>query len=105
MFSPGTAIGLTVIIALHTVIASVLVRFFRLRLETRTGWLLFSLFLVPLVLTASLLVLGQLPIFGGIDRNTVATVTILLPLLLGFAIDLFWLPTPEEVELARREGR
>lgn len=105
MFSPGTVIGLTVIIALHTVIASVLVRFFRLRLETRTGWLLFSLFLVPLVLTASLLVLGQLPIFGGIDRNTVATVTILLPLLLGFAIDLFWLPTPEEVELARREGR
>lgn len=105
MFSPGTVIGLTVIIALHTVIASVLVRFFRLRLETRTGWLLFALFLVPLVLTASLLLLGQLPIFGGIDRNTVATVTILLPLLLGFAIDLFWLPTPEEVELARREGR
>lgn len=105
MFSLGTVIGLTVIIALHTVIASVLVRFFRLRLETWMGWLLFALFLVPLVLTASLLVLGQLPIFGGIDRNTVATVTILLPLLLGFAIDLFWLPTPEEVELARREGR
>lgn len=105
MLSLGTAIGLAVVIGLHTVIASVLVRFFRLRLDTRAGRILFALFLVPLVLTVSLLFFGQLPIFGRIDRNTVATVTILLPLLLGFAIDLFWLPTPEEVELARREGR
>lgn len=101
----GTAVGLAVIVGLHTVIAAVLVRFFRLRLDTRWGTVLFALFFVPLVLAISLLVLGQLPIFGAIGRDTVMLVAILLPLLLGFAIDLFWMPTPREVELARREER
>lgn len=105
MVSLGAVIGLGVVVGLHTVIASVLIRFFRLRLDTRMGMVLFSLFLVPLVLTASLLLVGQLRLFGRIDRNTVATVTVLLPLLLGYAIDLFWMPTPEEVDLARRQGR
>jgi hypothetical protein len=105
MVSLGTVIGIGVVVGLHTVISSVLIRFFRLRLDSRVGVVVFSLFLVPVVLTVSLLFVGQLPIFGRIDRNTVAMVTILLPLLLGFAIDLFWMPTPEEVELALREER
>lgn len=105
MLGLGTVVGLGLVVAVHTVIASVLVRFFRLRLATRGGMVLFSLFFVPLALTISLLFVGQLPIFGGIERNTAALITILLPLLLGFAIDLFWMPDPEEVELARREGR
>lgn len=62
----------------------------------------FSVFLVPFALAVSLLFFGQLPVFGGIDRQTVLMVTILLPLLLGFAIDLFWMPSPEEVDMARR---
>lgn len=102
MLSLGTVVGLAVIVGVHTVIASVLVRFFRLRLDTRGGMVVFSLFLVPIVLAFSLLFFGQLPIFGTIDRGTVLLVTILMPLLLGFAIDLFWMPSPEEVELARR---
>jgi hypothetical protein len=105
MVGIGTVVGLVVIVGVHTVIASVLVRFFRLRLDTRWGAALFSLFFVPVVLTVSLLFAGQLPIFGAIGRNTAMMVTILLPFLLGFAIDLFWLPSPEEVELARREER
>lgn len=102
MLSLGTVVGLAFIVGVHTVIASILVRFFRLRLDTRGGMVAFSLILVPVALAVSLLFLGQLPIFGGVDRQTVMLVTILMPLLLGFAIDLFWMPTPEEVEAARR---
>ncbi|MDL5362503.1 hypothetical protein [Halalkalicoccus sp. NIPERK01] len=102
MLSLGTVVGLGVVVGVHTVIASVLIRFFRLRLDTRGGMVVFSLFLVPIVLALSLLFFGQLPVFGAIDRQTVLLVTILMPLLLGFAIDLFWMPSPEEVELARR---
>lgn len=102
MLSLGTVVGLAFIVGVHTVIASILVRFFRLRLDTRGGMVIFSLVLVPVVLAVSLLFLGQLPIFGGVDRQTVMLVTILMPLLLGFAIDLFWMPTPEEIETARR---
>ncbi|WP_245998489.1 hypothetical protein [Halalkalicoccus subterraneus] len=101
MLSLGTLVGLAVVVGVHTVVASVLIRFFRLRLDTRGGTIAFSLFLVPIVLALSLLFFGQLPIFGAIDRQTVVLVTILMPLLLGFAIDLFWMPTPEEVDLAR----
>lgn len=105
MVSLGAAIGLAIVVVVHTVVASVLVRFFRLRLATRLGTVLFSLFFIPVVLTVSVLIVGQLPIFGGIERNTVGMVMILLPLLVGYAIDLFWMPSPEEVELARQEGR
>jgi hypothetical protein len=101
MLSLGTVIGLAVIVGVHTVIASILIRFFRLRLDTRSGMIAFSLFLVPVVLAVSLLFFGQLPIFSEVDRQTVMLVTILMPLLLGFAIDLFWMPSPEEVDLAR----
>ncbi len=102
MLSLGTVVGLAVVVVVHTVVASILIRFFRLRLDTRGGMIVFSLFLVPLVLGFSLLFFGQLPIFGGMDRETVMMVTILMPLLLGFAIDLFWMPSPEEVEMARK---
>lgn len=105
MVSLGAAIGLAVIVFVHTAIAAVLIRFFRLRLATRWGTALFALFFVPLGLVFSLLFVGQLPIFGGIGRSTVAMVTILLPFLLGIAIDLFWMPAPEDVELARQEER
>lgn len=101
MLSLGTLIGLAIVVGVHTVIASILIRFFRLRLDTRGGMIAFSLFLVPVVLAVSLLFFGQLPVFGTVDRQTVMLVTILMPLLLGFAIDLFWMPTPEEVDLAR----
>lgn len=101
MLSLGTLIGLAIVVGVHTVVASILIRFFRLRLDTRGGTIAFSLFFVPVVLAVSLLFFGQLPVFGAVDRQTVMLVTILMPLLLGFAIDLFWMPSPEEVELAR----
>ncbi len=103
MVSLGAVIGFAVIIGIHTAIAAVLIRFFRLRLATRWGTALFALFFVPLALVVSLLIVGQFPVFSGIGRDTVMMVTILLPLLLGFAIDLFWMPAPEDVELARQE--
>lgn len=91
------AVALLVVTAIHTAIAAVMIRFFRIRLETGVGMALYSLFLVPVVLTASLLVVGQLPIFPALGRNTVLTVTILFPLVLGFVLDFFWLPDPDTV--------
>lgn len=92
-----TGVGVLLLVSIQTVIATVMVRFFRVRLRTRWAPVVFSLFLVPLVLVASLLVVGQLPIFVAMDRNTVMLLAILLPLMLGFVIDRFWLRSPEEI--------
>ena len=100
MVSLGTIVGLTFIVSVHTVAAAILTRFFRLHLSTRWGAMLYTVLVIPVVLTVSLLLLGQLPIFAGMERNTVALLTILLPLLLGVTIDFFWMPTPDEVEMA-----
>lgn len=92
-----TAIGLLIVVVIHTAIATIMIRFFRVRLKTRWGVVVFAVMLIPVVLVLSLLVLGQLPIFRALDRNTVLTVTIVLPIVLGLVIDLFWLPSPAEV--------
>lgn len=92
-----TAAGVLVVVAIHTAIATVLLRYFRVQLDTRWGTVAFALFFIPVALTASLLIVGQLPIFHGMDRNTVMLVAILFPIMLGAAVDLFWLPSPAEV--------
>ena len=93
-------VGLVIIVAVHTLLAAVLSRFFRIRLETRWGAAFFTLIFVPIVLVVSLLVLGGvLGLGGGIsaDRNVVLTATILVPFMLGYAIDHLWMPSPDEV--------
>ena len=103
MVTLGTVVGLSVLVAVNTALAAVCTRFFRLRLHTRWGTALFVTAFVPVVLTVSLLIVGQLPVFRGIDRDTVLLVGILLPLSLGIVIDLFWMPHPDEVDLVPRE--
>lgn len=102
MITIGTIVGLLVVVTLHTVVATVMTRFFRLRLDTRGGAAVFSLFLIPVALFLSLLLFGQ-AIPGRMEPNTLLLVAIVLPITLGFAVDLFWMPHPEEVELARSE--
>ena len=108
MVTVAAVIGLAIIIATNTLLAAVMSRFFRIRLDTRWGAVLFTLFFVPVVLVGSLIVLsGVFGLGGGVltDRNVVLTVTILMPFMLGYAIDHLWMPTPEEVaqELERNE--
>ena len=101
MVSVSAAIGFVVIVGLHTLMATVATRYFRVQLKTQWGSAAFALLLTPLLLVVSTLVLsGVLGIGGNLgDRNTAVFVVILLPLVLGYSIDMFWLPAPEEIDL------
>lgn len=92
---------LFVVLAIHTLVAGVMTRFFRLRLETDAGWIVFTLFFVPIVLLLTTLVFSG-PLGIGIDLGSptvVVAVMVGLPLALGVAIDLLYVPAPDEVEL------
>ena len=93
------AAGLLVLVGLNTALAAVLTRLFRVRLETRWGGALYTVLLTPVALTVVTLLLGQVlgPDLGS--PATVVGVTVLLPLTLGIAVDYFWMPAPEEVEV------
>lgn len=92
---------LLVVLAGHTLVAAVMTRYFRVVLETTWGWVVYTLFFVPITLFVStLLFTGALGI--GVDLGSptaVFTVMIVLPLSLGLAIDLLYVPPPEEVDL------
>lgn len=101
MVSLASAIGLLVIIAVHTVFAAVATRFFRIRLDTQWGAAVYSLLLIPILLVVSTLVLsGALGL--GADLGSQAMVVmfvIAIPLALGFTIDVFWMPHPDDIEV------
>ena len=99
MVSALDAVGLVVIVGLNTLLAAVLTRVFRVRLATRWGSILYTLALTPLALVVVTLLLGQAlgPDLGG--TATVFGVTVLVPLTLGVAVDYFWMPAPDEVEV------
>ncbi|AGN00210.1 hypothetical protein L593_01285 [Salinarchaeum sp. Harcht-Bsk1] len=96
-----TGIGVAVIVAIHTVVAVVLTRFFRLQLDTNWGAAAYTLVLVPIALIVSATVLsGVLGLGGNVGgRDVVLLLVIALPLSLGITIDYFWMPAPEEIEL------
>lgn len=93
--------GLLLMVGLHTLFAAVATRFFRLRLETSWGALVYIAFAIPVVLFASMLflsgALGLGPDLGS--REAVFVVVIALPVILGYTIDVFWMPHPDDVEL------
>ena len=101
MVSVVGVVALGVVLALHTLGAAVITRFFRLRLQTRTGWIVYTLLITPVVLFASTLVFtGVLDI--GFDLGSPATalgLMIGMPLALGFTIDVLYVPAPEEYDL------
>jgi len=101
MVSVSAAVGFLVIVGVHTLLAAVATRYFRVQLQTQWGSAAFALLLTPLLLVVSTLVLsGVLGLGGDLgDRNTAVFAVILLPLVLGYSIDMFWLPAPEEIDL------
>jgi hypothetical protein len=94
-------LGLAVIVLVHTAVAALMTRFFRVRLGTRAGAALYTGLLVPVVLLVLTLVFGGVlglgPNLGS--GGAVVALTVLLPLSLGVAFDYFWMPAPDEVEL------
>jgi hypothetical protein len=97
-------LGLLVIVLVNSALAALLTRFFRVRLGTRWGTVVYVLLLSPVVLVLVVLVLsGVLGLGGDIgDRGVVVGLTVLLPLALGVTFDYFWMPAPEEVDVPER---
>ncbi len=104
MVDAGEALGLAILVLVNTAAAALLTRFFRVRLQTQWGSVVYTAFSVPVVLLVSTLVLGS--IFGPNLGSAAAVVgvTILLPFSLGVAFDYFWMPAPDEVDLPDRAG-
>jgi hypothetical protein len=90
---------LAVVFAIHTAVAAVMTRYFRIRLKTQWGTVLYSLVLIPLTLTVLTLITGQLvPVDVG-EPTTVLALLVGMPLALGFTIDVLYMPDPAEYEL------
>ncbi|MFC7202593.1 hypothetical protein ACFQJC_03645 [Haloferax namakaokahaiae] len=100
MVSVVSLVLMGVVILFHTLIAAVMTRFFRLRLSTQWGYIVYSLLLIPLVLFFSTLVFtGVLGIGVNLGSPAAAIgVMIGMPLVLGFTIDTLYVPPPEEYE-------
>ena len=94
------AIGLLIIVGVNAAVAALLTRFFRVRLDTQWGPLVFALTITPVVLVVLTQVLSAIGL--GFDLGTpgaVVGVAVVLPLALGIAFDYFWMPAPDEVDL------
>lgn len=96
------------VLAFHTLVAAVMTRFFRLRMKTQIGWVLYSLVLTPVALVLSTMVftgvlnIGQGVNFGG--PTPAFAVMVGVPLALGFTIDVLYVPAPDEYELPETRG-
>ncbi len=95
-------VGLLVIVGVNTAIAALFTRFFRVRLETQWGPVVFTMFLTPIAMLAVTLLLGSFLGFNLGSTGAVIGITLVLPLALGVAFDYFWMPAPDEVELPSR---
>ena len=102
------ALGLAFILLVHTAVAALGTRFFRVRLDTRLGSAVYTATLVPLALLVLTLVFGGLLQLGPNleSRGAVLALTVLLPMGLGVSFDYFWMPSPADVDLptAREES-
>lgn len=101
MVSVVGLVGLLVIVLVNTAVTALMTRFFRVRLNTRWGGLVYSLLLCPVAMFVLFMFFGVLGLGGGLNlSNSVAvTVTIGVPLILGMTFDYIWMPDPDEVEL------
>ncbi|WP_435062578.1 hypothetical protein [Halobaculum sp. EA56] len=95
------ALALTLVaLAANTLVVAVLSRFFRIRLKTQWGWVVYTLLVSPFVLLVLGLIEGSVipPLFVDAGGLFLA-VFVGLPLALGFTIDLLYVPPPEEYDL------
>ena len=103
MASVADFVLVAIVLALHTVIAAVITRFFRIRLQTKWGTVIYAAFTVPVVLTVTTLVFaGLLNVGSGITIGSRAMVLALfvgLPAVLGATIDVLYMTPPEEYDL------
>lgn len=102
MASFATVFGFLLIIAVNTVVAAVAIRFFRLRLSTRWGAVVYTAVFVPVIYLVTTILLSGFVGFGGSGVRDTGTALILvwvIPFTLAVSLDIFWMPAPDEVEL------
>jgi hypothetical protein len=101
MVSLVNAVLFGAVLVVHTAIAAVITRFLRLRLKTQWGPVVYAALLIPVVLVVTTLVFSG--ILGiGFDLGSPGAVIGLMvgmPLVIGFAIDVLYMPSPDEYEL------
>jgi hypothetical protein len=83
---------------INTLIAAVMTRFFRIRLKTRAGSVIYSLLLIPVALFVTTMLFGAV-IPGDLAVPVLLGLWIGMPLVLGFTIDVLYVPAPDEIEL------
>jgi hypothetical protein len=91
---------LGVVLVINTLIAAVMTRFFRLRLKTRAGAVLYALLLIPLALFVTTMLFGAV-IPGEVSVGLLLGLWIGMPLVLGFTIDVLYVPAPDEIDLPK----
>ncbi len=96
-------VSILALVAFHTLLAGVTTRFFRLRLSTSWGSVVYTIVLTPmLLLISTLFFTGVLNLGTGVNLGTPAIVIglfVALPVVLGAAIDYLYVPSPDEYEL------
>jgi hypothetical protein len=100
MASVVSLVLLGVVLVVNTLIAAVMTRFFRIRLKTRAGAVVYALLITPVVLFATTMLFGAvIPWDGGLPTAVLLGLWVGMPLVLGFTIDVLYVPPPEEIEL------
>jgi hypothetical protein len=107
MVSVVDVVGLLVLLGVNSAAAALMTRFFRVRLATQWGSILYVALLTPVVLTVTTILLGGFLSLGPDlgSRNAVLGIVIFLPIAMGVSFDFFWMPSPEEVDLPEKGGR
>lgn len=105
MVAPLELVGLFVILLANTAIAALMTRFFRVRLHTGWGSVIYTFLLIPVVLVITTIVLGTIlgPDLGS--AGAVLTLTVVAPGSIGVAFDYFWMPSPDEVDVPDKRNR
>ena len=90
-----------VVLVVHALIAAVMTRYFRVRLATRAGWMIYSALLIPLALVATTLFFTGLLNIGPALGNTAVVLGVLvgMPMALGVTVDVLYVTPPEEYDL------
>ena len=96
-------VSLLALVAVHTLVAGVTTRFFRLRLSTSWGSVVYTIILTPmLLLLSTLFFTGVINVGAGVNLGSptiVLGLLVALPVVLGAAIDYLYVPSPDEYEL------
>jgi len=104
MESVLSLVPLLLIVGVNTLVAALLTRLFRVRLETPWGAAVFVALFVPLVATFVTVVVGSVGGASVGSRGAAFGLFVLLPLALGVTFDVFWMPAPDDVELPATTG-